>query len=971
MSIGSTIMAPVVENVPLCDDEEVCVVCFRTVEIYSIGECDHPVCFECSTRMRVLISRNECPICRKEMDKVIFMIKVLNYAEINTRQMHLERRYNIYFETEEIMKCFDALLDHTCTICDNLPTFRNFNQLKDHMRKNHERFYCELCVEHLKIFTRERTSYSRSQLAQHRRKGDTEDKSHRGHPLCEFCDARFMDNDELFRHLRRDHFFCHFCDADGIHQYYEDYDALRDHFRSDHFLCEEGDCKEERFTAAFRSKIDIQAHINQVHSHNLSKAAARQARTVDIEFTVNHRGQEFERGGRGRGRGGRGGRGGRRERERDQDFEEIPPELLNIAPNPTPVQVDINCAQDFPSLNGLGPGPGENGGSSNKSMANKIAQQNRLTIRTGANRYSRQLHEDDFPTLSSTSVTVSNAGAGVPGTAVPITSSLHLKLNKTKGDVNQKNSGATNFSIQYNRTGDEVSGGVQVNGESGVGGTRLGVVSQNSNITLASTTKAKKKPVEDFPALGMSGKASSKSGGTLWGASAGPTVVAPKITPKVESQAKAPGRGMADFPSLGGSAKSVSSISNKPAKSFKAADFPNLAPVPPDQQQHMHNYHGKASVTIPVSNRWTNSTDHVPKPSGEPGASKGKKKKKGGNRPGSADSSNSSRNHNNNINNNSKLASKKKPVGLSNIFDNSGDEDDGGPKEDLSRGRVGEYESYGPAVANSNMKLITRDMIDNRKKSELKIGNLKPAKPAPTLDNEEAFPTLGGLGESLVTTTSWLSPTKTNNKKANNKSNNKKSGGGGPPPGFSNKPRVPPGFTATDMTFTSSSGEKFAISPTSETPEAEDFSPQYSSAYAFQLPPDFEQRNKMLIKSIQEECGGDSDKFTAFKRLAGELRSGYLGGKDYYRQCRQVMGKQTFHKILPELLVLLPDIRKQQEVLEGYRSLDGGRGCTALFAVCTICRQVLNSDDFGEHMSLHDQPSAEFPSLASVSSHML
>lgn len=51
-------------------EDEVCVVCFRSVEIYSIGECDHPVCYECSTRMRVLCARNECPICRKDMAKV-------------------------------------------------------------------------------------------------------------------------------------------------------------------------------------------------------------------------------------------------------------------------------------------------------------------------------------------------------------------------------------------------------------------------------------------------------------------------------------------------------------------------------------------------------------------------------------------------------------------------------------------------------------------------------------------------------------------------------------------------------------------------------------------------------------------------------------------------------------------------------------------------------------------------------------
>ena len=46
-------------------------------------------------------------------------------------------------------------------------------------------------------------------------------RSHKGHPLCKFCDERYLDNDELVRHLRKDHFFCHFCDSDGIsNQFY-------------------------------------------------------------------------------------------------------------------------------------------------------------------------------------------------------------------------------------------------------------------------------------------------------------------------------------------------------------------------------------------------------------------------------------------------------------------------------------------------------------------------------------------------------------------------------------------------------------------------------------------------------------------------------------------------------------------------------------------------------------------------------
>lgn len=53
-----------------------CVVCCQKVpgpsrkELFAIGPCDHPVCFECSTKMRLLCEQNECPICRQEILKV-------------------------------------------------------------------------------------------------------------------------------------------------------------------------------------------------------------------------------------------------------------------------------------------------------------------------------------------------------------------------------------------------------------------------------------------------------------------------------------------------------------------------------------------------------------------------------------------------------------------------------------------------------------------------------------------------------------------------------------------------------------------------------------------------------------------------------------------------------------------------------------------------------------------------------------
>ena len=172
------------------------------------------------------------------------------------------------------------LLQHECPRCPERPPFSLFGDLEQHMRKQHELFCCKLCLRHLQvsppgcllepclpepcpslrgppdgwasvglrppqalcavepgrggrprsppvpstpfpqIFTHERKWYSRKDLARHRMQGDPDDTSHRGHPLCKFCDERYLDNDELLKHLRRDHYFCHFCDADGAQDYY-------------------------------------------------------------------------------------------------------------------------------------------------------------------------------------------------------------------------------------------------------------------------------------------------------------------------------------------------------------------------------------------------------------------------------------------------------------------------------------------------------------------------------------------------------------------------------------------------------------------------------------------------------------------------------------------------------------------------------------------------------------------------------
>lgn len=61
-----------------------------------------------------------------------------------------ERQFKIGFCSEEIKEAYEKLLENRCKLCDKLP-FRTFNMLSDHIRKVHERYFCDLCVKHLRV----------------------------------------------------------------------------------------------------------------------------------------------------------------------------------------------------------------------------------------------------------------------------------------------------------------------------------------------------------------------------------------------------------------------------------------------------------------------------------------------------------------------------------------------------------------------------------------------------------------------------------------------------------------------------------------------------------------------------------------------------------------------------------------------------------------------------------------------------
>ena len=193
------------------------------------------------------------------------------------------RELGMRFETKSLHAEIHKLLESRCPLaeCKDRPPEYTFSALKDHMRKVHELYYCDICEEHLTLFPSERRHYSRADLARHRRNGDS-DGSKRGHPECQFCMTRYLDDDALLVHLRKCHHWCHICERNGRQDYYVDYPAVRQHFDAEHFLCTQGACAKEQLTSVFATELDFQAHKASQHSDTMTRSEARQMRQVDV-----------------------------------------------------------------------------------------------------------------------------------------------------------------------------------------------------------------------------------------------------------------------------------------------------------------------------------------------------------------------------------------------------------------------------------------------------------------------------------------------------------------------------------------------------------------------------------------------------------------------------------------------------------------------------------------------------------------
>lgn len=286
---------------PVTED---CLICCKPNDIFGVGPCRHPLCIECAIRIRVIANADGCPVCRQPMETMAFVFASADPTTISLSMPTIhpdEKRYKVCFQNKEACARYEKYLSHVCKLCvtdGERKEFPSFVSLRQHMAQSHQLSFCHYCLANLQLFSRERTTYNRAALQEHIRGGDRDDRSQKGHPKCLFCEERFFDEDDRYRHLRREHFFCQLCETTGAaaNVFFGKHDELLKHYEQKHFLCEVDECKKAGI--AFATKLDLDIHTSREHGKvNLA-----------VDFSFNDR----QVGGpsRNRGAGGRQGGGG-------------------------------------------------------------------------------------------------------------------------------------------------------------------------------------------------------------------------------------------------------------------------------------------------------------------------------------------------------------------------------------------------------------------------------------------------------------------------------------------------------------------------------------------------------------------------------------------------------------------------------------------------------------------------------------
>ncbi|KAJ4782684.1 zinc ion binding/nucleic acid binding protein [Rhynchospora pubera] len=431
--------------------DDSCAVCAEALEWVAYGACGHrEVCSTCVVRLRFVMDDKRCCICKSDCATVFVTKAMGDYTRVMTDFSVFppdatEGQNGSYWYHEDTQAYFDDL-DHykmikamcrlSCSVCDRAGPdgvgsgggparrrnrFRSIEQLKGHLFHQHKLHMCNLCLEGRKVFICEQKLYTRTQLQQHIKTGDSEvdgteeeRSGFSGHPMCEFCKSPFYGDNELYMHMSTEHYTCHICQRQhpGQYDYYRNYDDLEVHFRQEHFLCENEECLAKKFVV-FQNEQELKRHNALEHGGHMSRAQRNAALQIPTSFRYRRSEQEQRRGGR-----FSGGRGRNFRRDTSNDIEtsyrdhgdSVAASLESVSlTSSRPEQVLEQSS--FPPLSDPSDVPDLRPGSTTDPPDNWDSSASRYALALNQNsRSTNSLREESFPPLPG----VSNRGQ--PGT---------------------------------------------------------------------------------------------------------------------------------------------------------------------------------------------------------------------------------------------------------------------------------------------------------------------------------------------------------------------------------------------------------------------------------------------------------------------------------------------------------------------------------------------------------------------------
>lgn len=292
-------------------DVEDCVVCAEPLLWVGIGQAcagkhQAQVCSACTLRLRLVLNDKRCCICQKECQAALVVSHLHNNVarqdliqwdaleqRVKEGSMWKDKQADVYFADREHFKSMQRISRPVCLICQENKTFQHKHQLEAHLKKEHKKYFCGLCLEGRHCFIGEQKLYTAQELKRHVDRGeplvDHIDGANgfKGHPCCKFCHQHFYGEGEIYYHMERSHEHCFLCRQDNPREYtyYKDYPHLEKHFVEKHHVCTHQDCREQKFVV-FRTAEELKRHRATKHPGSMSKAEKKKAMQLQTCFTT-------------------------------------------------------------------------------------------------------------------------------------------------------------------------------------------------------------------------------------------------------------------------------------------------------------------------------------------------------------------------------------------------------------------------------------------------------------------------------------------------------------------------------------------------------------------------------------------------------------------------------------------------------------------------------------------------------------